>query len=157
MHGGFGLNAANTQALLFYETQGLSSLTVSFELAMAKIKARGVAIPRGVVSYGRVPLMHLRNCPVRAAIGCNACRKEGVLTDRLQISFPVECEERRSSALLNSVPIDLAGRNLGGLEYQLLYFTRENADDVKAITARFLAAEKTDQPHTGGLYYRELL
>lgn len=76
---------------------------------------------------------------------------------RRYISFLVECEEMRSSALLNSVPIDLAGRNLGGLEYQLLYFTRENADDVKAITARFLAAEKTDQPHTGGLYYRELL
>jgi putative protease len=157
VHGGFGLNVLNTQALLFYETQRLSSLTVSFELAMAKIKPLGGAIPRGVVSYGRVPLMHLRNCPVRAVIGCKACKKEGVLTDRMQIAFPVECEEMRSSALLNSVPIDLAGRNLTGLDYQLLYFTRENADEIKSIAARFLAGEKTDQPHTGGLYYRELL
>ena len=157
VHGGFGLNVANTQALLFYEAQGLSSLTVSFELAMAKIKSLGGTIPRGVVSYGSVPLMHLRNCPVRAAIGCKACRKNGSLTDRMQISFPVECEEMRSSALLNSVPIDLAGRNLTGLNYQLLYFTRESAAETEAIAARFLAAEKTDLPHTGGLYYRELL
>ena len=157
MHGGFGLNVANTQALLFYEAQGLSSMTVSFELAMAKIKALSGAIPRGVVSYGRVPLMHLRNCPVRAAVGCKACAKNGVLTDRMQISFPVECEEMRSADLLNSVPIDLSGRNLGGLDYQLLYFTRESAAEVKAVTARFLAGEKTNQPHTGGLYYRELL
>lgn len=157
VHGGFGLNVLNTQALLFYEAQGLSSMTVSFELAMAKIKALSGAIPRGVVSYGSVPLMHLRNCPVRAAVGCKACAKNGVLTDRMQVSFPVECEEMRSADLLNSVPIDLAGRNLGGLDYQLLYFTRESAAEAKAVTARFLAGEKTDQPHTGGLYYRELL
>ncbi|MEN6596067.1 MAG: U32 family peptidase [Clostridiaceae bacterium] len=157
VHGGFGLNVTNTQSLLFYETQGLSSLTVSFELAMAKIKALGGIIPRGVVSYGNVPLMHLRNCPVRAAIGCIACAKSGSLTDRLQISFPVECEEMRSADLLNSVPIDLAGRSLGGLDFQLLYFTRESADEVAEITTRFLSAQKTDKPHTGGLYYRELL
>lgn len=157
VHGGFGLNVLNTQALLFYEAQGLSSMTVSFELAMAKIKALSGAIPRGVVSYGSVPLMHLRNCPVRAAVGCKACAKNGVLTDRLQVAFPVECEEMRSADLLNSVPIDLAGRNLSGLDYQLLYFTIESSAEVKAVTARFLAEEKTDQPHTGGLYYRELL
>ncbi|HWQ06059.1 MAG TPA: U32 family peptidase [Feifaniaceae bacterium] len=157
VNGGFGLNVTNTQSLLFYETQGLSSLTVSFELAMAKIKALGGIIPRGVVSYGNVPLMHLRNCPVRAAIGCKACAKSGSLTDRLQISFPVECEEMRSADLLNSVPIDLAGRSLGGLDFQLLYFTRESADEVAEITTRFLSAQKTDKPHTGGLYYRELL
>ncbi|MEN6339445.1 MAG: U32 family peptidase [Clostridiaceae bacterium] len=157
VHGGFGLNVTNTQSLLFYETQGLSSLTVSFELAMAKIKALGGTIPRGVVSYGSVPLMHLRNCPVRAAVGCKACANNGVLTDRMQISFPVECEEMRSADLLNSVPIDLAGRSLGGLDFQLLYFTRESADEVAEITTRFLSAQKTDKPHTGGLYYRELL
>ena len=157
VHGGFGLNAANTEALLAYEAQGLSSMTVSFELSMVKVQALGGAISRGVVSYGNPPLMHVRNCPVRAAIGCGACRGAGELTDRRQTVFPVECDERRSAALLNSVPLDLADRNLAGLDFELLYFTRETPSEVSAIAERFLSAQKTDLPHTGGLYYRTLL
>ena len=63
VHGGFGLNIVNTPALLACESDGLSSVTVSFELAMAKILALGGTLPRGIVSYGYLPLMHVRNCP----------------------------------------------------------------------------------------------
>lgn len=157
VHGGFALNAANTEALRFYREQGLSSITVSFELSMAKIKALGSEIPRGVLAYGHAPLMHLRNCPVRAAIGCAQCGQSGELVDRMHITFAVECDQKRSAALLNSVPLDLAGRNLTGLDYQLLYFTRESREDIAAITQRFLSGQITEKPHTGGLYYKTLL
>jgi hypothetical protein len=79
------------------------------------------------------------------------------LTDRKEIPFPVECGGMRYAALLNSVPLDLAGRNLSGLDFQILHFTRESADEAGAVARRYLAGEKTDKPHTGGLYYRELL
>ncbi len=157
IHGGFGLNIVNTPALLACESDGLSSITVSFELAMAKILALGGTLPRGIVSYGYLPLMHVRNCPVRAAGGCGACNGKGELTDRKQIVFPVECDERRSATLLNSVPLDLADRPLAGLDFQLLYFTRETAEEAAAVAQRYRTAQKTDQPHTGGLYYRTLL
>ncbi len=157
VHGGFGLNLTNTQALLAAQEQGLKSVTVSFETAMAKIRTLGGTIPRGVVSYGRLPLMHFRNCPVRAAIGCAACAGNGKITDRKGIDFPLECWERRFATLLNSVTLDIAERMPTGLDYQLLYFTRENAAEVQSVTQRFLLHEKTDASHTGGLYYRELL
>ena len=157
VHGGFGLNVVNTPALLAYQADGLSSMTVSFELAMAKILALGGSIPRGIVSYGYLPLMHVRNCPVRAANGCGACNGKGELIDRRQIVFPVECDERRTATLQNSVPLDLADRNLSGLDFQLLYFTRETAEEAAAVAGRYRTAQKTDQPHTGGLYYRTLL
>lgn len=157
VHGGSGLNVVNTEALHTYEESGLSSITVSFELAMAKILDLGGTIPRGILSYGHLPLMHFRNCPVQAAIGCAACGGNGELVDRKQITFPVECGEKRFSTLLNSVQLDIAGKNISGLDYQILYFTRENAEDVSAITKRFQQGQSTDAPHTNGLYYRSLL
>lgn len=157
VHGGFALNIANTEALLTYEEQGLRSVTVSPELSMAGAKSLGGSVPRGILSYGSMPLMHVRNCPLRASLGCAACGGGESLTDRKGIAFPVECGDRRFATLLNSVPLDLAGRNLAGLDFQLLYFTRESADAVKTVARRFLNAEKSDAPHTTGLYYRELL
>ncbi len=157
LHGGFALNVTNTQSLLFYKEAGLKSVTVSFELAMAKIKSLGGGVPRGIVSYGYLPLMHLRNCPVRAFTGCEACGGKESLTDRKGIKFPVECQQMRAATLLNSVPLDLAGRNLNGLDFQLLYFTRESADEAGDVIRRYQRGVKTDASHTGGLYYRELL
>jgi putative protease len=157
LHGGYGLNCANTEAVRFYEGQQLASLTLSFELSMAAIKALGGTIPRGIVSYGSLPLMQLRNCTIKASIGCATCGQAGDLTDRMNVRFPVECDHYRTVALLNSVPLDIAERNMRGLDHQILYFTRETPDEIATVTARFLAAEKTEDAHTTGLYYRTLL
>ena len=157
VHGGYGLNCANTEALRFFQAQGLSSLTLSFELSMNAIKSLGGTLPRGIVSYGYLPLMQLRNCPIKASLGCAACGQRGDLTDRMDVRFAVECDHYRTVALLNSVPLDIAGRNVRGLDHQILYFTRETPQEILAITERFAAGEKTDEPHTTGLYYRTLL
>ncbi len=157
VHGGYGLNCANTESMRFYETQQLASLTLSFELSMNAIKSLGGTIPRGIVSYGSLPLMQLRNCPIKASIGCAACGQKGELTDRMNVRFPVECDHYRTVALLNSVPLDIAERNMRGIDHQILYFTRETPQEISAVTERFIAGEKTDAPHTTGLYYRTLL
>ena len=91
LHGGAGLNILNTEALRHYEEEGLASVTASFELSMRGIKSLGGSIPIGAIVYGRLPLMHFRNCPLRAQIGCTACRARGELTDRRGVKFPVEC------------------------------------------------------------------
>lgn len=154
VRGGFGLNIANTQAVDFYEKQGLLSLTVSFELPMAAVRALGGAVPRGIAAYGRLPLMRFRNCPVRAGAGCAACGREGSLTDRRGTVFPVECGGGYAT-LLNSVPLHIAGRDDPG-DFRLLYFTRESPGECGAVIEDFLRNRRTEAPHTGGLYYRKL-
>ena len=156
VHGGFGLNIANSAALAFYEACGLASVTVSFELPMGAVKALGGSLPRGIAAYGRLPLMRFRNCPVRANIGCAACGGRGELTDRKGIAFPVECGGKRFSTLLNGVPLDIAGRD-DPADFRVLWFTRESRAECAAVLGRFRHGEKTDAPHTGGLYYRKLL
>ncbi len=157
VYGGFGLNITNSAAVSAMKELGLSALTVSFEISMKQVAGLGGDIPRGIVTYGNLPLMHYRNCPVRASIGCAACRERGSLTDRKDISFPVECCEKKFSTLLNSVPLHIAERDLRGLDFSLLWFTRETAADVREIISDFRSGKKTSRPRTSGLYYRELL
>ena len=157
VYGGFGLNITNSSAVSAMKELGLSALTVSFEISMKQVAGLGGDIPRGIVTYGNLPLMHYRNCPVRASIGCAACRERGSLTDRKDISFPVECCEKKFSTLLNSVPLHIAERDLRGLDFSLLWFTRETVADVREIISDFRSGKKTSRPRTSGLYYRELL
>ena len=157
LHGGAGLNILNTEALRHYEEEGLSSVTASFELSMRGIKALGGRVPIGAIVYGRLPLMHFRNCPIRAQIGCAACRARGELTDRRGVKFPVECGEKKYSTLLNSVPLHIADKDLRGLDHLILWFTRESAAECAAIAADYRAGKKSERERTGGLYYRELL
>ncbi len=156
VRGGFGLNVTNTQAVDFYAALGVASLTASFELPMERLRRLGGTVPLGLAVYGHLPLMQLRNCPVRASIGCAACRKHGKLTDRKGIDFPVECHEQKSSALLNSVPLHIAGRDMPG-DFRLLYFTIEDAPRRSEVIQEFLTDHPSDHPRTGGLYYRQLL
>ena len=157
LHGGAGLNILNTEALRHYEEEGLSSVTASFELSMRGIKALGGRVPIGAIVYGRLPLMHFRNCPIRAQIGCAACRTRGELTDRRGVKFPVECGEKKYSTLLNSVPLHIADKDLRGLDHLILWFTRESAAECAAVAADYRAEKKSERERTGGLYYRELL
>ena len=157
LHGGAGLNILNTEALRHYEEERLASVTASFELSMRGIKSLGGRIPIGAIVYGRLPLMHFRNCPLRAQIGCAACRARGELTDRRGVKFPVECGEKKYSTLLNSVPLHIADKDLRGLDHCILWFTRESAAECAAVAADYRAGRKSERERTGGLYYRELL
>ena len=157
LHGGAWLNILNTEALRHYEEEGLASVTASFELSMRGIKSLGGSIPLGAIVYGRLPLMHFRNCPLRAQIGCAACRARGELTDRRGVKFPVECGEKKYSTLLNSVPLHIADKDLRGLDHCILWFARESAAECAAVAADYRAGRKSERERTGGLYYRELL
>lgn len=157
LHGGAGLNTLNTEAVRHYEEAGLVSVTASQELSMRGIKALGGHLPLGVIVYGRQPLMYFRNCPIRAQIGCAACRAHGELTDRRGVKFPVECGDKKYSTLLNSVQLHIADRDLRGPDHLILWFTRETAEECAAIAEEYRAGKKSEKERTGGLYYRDLL
>lgn len=154
VHGGFGLNILNTEALMEYERLGLSSVTVSFELSMQKIRKLGGALPRGILAYGRLPLMRLRACPAKS--GCATCDGRPALTDRRGVTFPLLCHGKAYTTLLNSVPLYLADKQTGGVDHLILYFTNEPSGDCGRIVSQYLEHAPPDFPRTNGLYYRSL-
>lgn len=155
--GGAGLNILNSVALDAYQEMGLEDATISFELHRQKLRALSGGIRRGAIAYGRLPLMRMRCCPAQTAEGCGACIGNTKLCDRKGIDFPLLCENKQYTTLLNSVPLDLSGDLLDGADFQTLYFTIESQAECRSIYERFLAGEPPEDPYTRGLYMRSLL
>lgn len=172
VHGGFSLNITNSAASAWYHEFGLADSELSFELTLPQAAAVGGDMPRGLVVYGRLPLMLTRNCPAaNSPRGCLHCKTPPVLTDRKGISFPVQCYGS-CSEVLNSVPLYLADRmrEVRGQDFGVLRFTTESREEsAKILSAYFSALEDALSPSpekpdasifpqkgefTRGLYYR---
>lgn len=157
VHGGFTLNAYNSNAIDQYAVLGLEDITVSFEMALSDYRRLKTKIPAGLVTYGYLPLMKFRNCPVRAESGCRKCGGLGSIRDRKNEVFPVICRRKRYSELLNCVPLYLGDKSLPETPFELLYFTIETRQEVQAVIETYLAGDAPDFRRTAGLYYRDVL
>ena len=157
LHGEFGLNIANAGCLAEYERLGLSDCLLSFELPLARARAVGGTLPRGLLIYGKLPLMVTRNCPIRLS-GCKDCKGFGTLTDRKKEVFEVRCTGRRYSEIFNSKPVYLADKmeEVNGIDYGLLSFTSEGAKQVDRILLRYTQTHEPMENITRGLYYRNV-
>ena len=157
LHGEFGLNIANEGCLQEYEKLGLADCLLSFELSRSRAKAVGGLLPRGLLIYGRLPLMVTRNCPIRLS-GCRDCKGFGTLTDRKKEVFEVRCSGRKYSEIFNSRPVYLADRmeELSGFDYGLLYFTSEGPKQVDRILREYTILHEPMEQITRGLYYRNV-
>lgn len=157
LHGEFGLNIANEGCLQEYEKLGLADCLLSFELSLSRAKAVGGLLPRGLLIYGRLPLMVTRNCPIRLS-GCRDCKGFGTLTDRKKEVFEVRCSGRKYSEIFNSRPVYLADRmeELSGFDYGLLYFTSEGPKQVDRILREYTMLHEPMEQITRGLYYRNV-
>lgn len=157
LHGEFGLNIANEGCLQEYEKLGLVDCLLSFELSLSRAKAIGGLLPRGLLIYGRLPLMVTRNCPIRLS-GCRDCKGFGTLTDRKKEVFEVRCSGRKYSEIFNSRPVYLADRmeELSGFDYGLLYFTSEGPKQVDRILREYTILHEPMEQITRGLYYRNV-
>lgn len=155
-HGGYGLNILNSTALAAYASIGLADATVSFELHAKKIENLGGTLPRGAIVYGYLPLMQLRCCPAAGPKGCGSCNGHPTLTDRKGMTFPLLCHDRAFSTLLNSVPLNLSGEALQGVDFYTLRFTKETAAECRRVLDDFRSGTPTTEARTRGLYYRPL-
>lgn len=163
--GGFGLNICNTFALREAERLGISSCVLSPEINAAALNHLGAGIPAGVFAYGRLPVMSVRNCPLKNGRTCAACTPETrFITDRKGCRFPVECFKNPCNDILNCVPLRMEDK-LGELRRAdafLLYFTGETPAEVQEITAKYAQAldgRPADRPagaFTRGLFYRQV-
>ncbi|HEX3038000.1 MAG TPA: DUF3656 domain-containing protein [Oscillospiraceae bacterium] len=156
VHGGFSLNITNTAALEWYSEFGLTDTELSFELTLAQAAAIGGAMPRGLLLYGRLPLMLCRNCPAaNSEQGCRNCRTAPNLTDRRGIHFPIQCVGG-CSEILNSVPLAFSDRlnEIKNQDFGVLHFTVENSVESEEILHSYLNASNPVGDYTRGLYYR---
>ena len=115
------LNAASDLAVQQLRDWGLDGFSPSVELTAQQIDRMGG--DKNLVVWGRIPLMHLRHCPLRAARGmkglhaecrhCDACAPEDrlngrLLVDRRSAAFPLNRLAMPGGCVvqvLNSVPL----------------------------------------------------
>jgi putative protease len=105
VHGGFCLNITNSLAQKNYEELGLIDSIFSVELSCKSMQKLEHKIPAGIITYGHMPLMLTRRCPVNDN---KHCGKSGcsALTDRLGVKFKTACRFGESE-ILNPVPLFL--------------------------------------------------
>ncbi len=157
VHGGMQLNILNSESLAQHAGLGLADACLSFELAYSDMrKLRLPEIPVGSVVYGRLPLMKFRACPARGQDGCGSCTGLNTLTDRIGEEFPIICREKQYSELLNCVPLYVGDRRRPELDFELLYFTTETAQECEGITELYKNGSPFEGRRTAGLYFREL-
>ncbi len=153
-----GLNIHNSCSAKVIKELGAKAVILSSELTVDAIKNLASPIPKGIITYGNIPLMLFKNCPIKNGKSCSECNQTGFLTDRLGIKFPVRCRMGYSE-LLNSVPLWLGDKqnDLSSLDFQVLYFTNETAEQISHVIARFKNSKPSALKYTRGLYYKGTL
>ena len=150
-----GLNIHNSEALATAKTLGINSAVLSVELTDNSIASLYGEIPKGIITYGHIPLMLFKNCPIKNGKDCKQCDKKGVLTDRLGVEFPVRCRMGYSE-LLNSVPLWLGDKQkaIKGIDFQILYFTGESRERVEEVILAYKTQKSANCKYTRGLFYK---
>lgn len=150
-----GTNIFNTFSLDEFARLGFTDAILSTELKIAQCASLGGKLPHGVFAYGRLPLMQTRNCPVKNGTTCDKCRKHGSLTDRMGVTFPVECTPF-ASTLLNSVPIVESDKSeqFEFVDFSLLWFTTETKDECEKVLESYRRGDAPQGEFTRGLLYR---
>ena len=110
-----------------------------------------------MITAGRLPLMQLRSCPARSDRGCGSCSGRPVLTDRKNAVFPLVCNNRAYSTMLNSVPLYVADKQLPPLDFYAVYLTVEAPDTAREMIRSAVSREPIRESHTTGLTFRNLL
>ena len=129
------VNVFNSYSLNVFD--GYKSVILSNELNINEIsKIRGNII-KEIVGYGKIPLMIMKNCPVKAI--CGKCGKnEGyVLKDRKNEEFKFVCDDACHSIILNSKNIYMADKindiRKMGINRIKLNFYDETADETMYV------------------------
>lgn len=160
-YGDLRLNIFNGESAHFYDF--LENITYSPELnlkELSQINASGE-----IIGYGRIPLMVLENCPLRALGKCQKHKNNKVLEDRMREKFPLKCNEGCVLEVMNSKPIYLADKPefVNNLKIRTirLVFTVENFEECGKIVEEYKLALKgqlskplKENSFTRGHYFR---
>ena len=155
---GYGMNIYNSESAKAVEKIGAKASVLSFEMSLSDAVRVDCEAYKGIISYGRLPLMIFRNCPNKNGDGCEKCNGLCELRDRKNIVFPIMCNGELSE-LYNSRPVWLFDRinELKGLDFQVIMFTDESPERCDEILSANRNKKAPDVEFTRGLYYREVL
>ncbi len=156
VHTGFSMNVTNSLSVKVLEDLDVKSITLSPELTLKQCEKVGGKAERGIIAYGRLPLMLTRNCPIRNGKTCDTCKGNSCLTDRMSKRFPVICSYG-CSEVLNSAPIFMADRldEIHSMDFITLHFTKESKKQCEAILDGYRKGDRVKpESFTRGLYYR---
>ncbi len=159
IHGGFGLNFSNTLDLLWAEDYGFRDTELSFEIKKEQIEKLGGNLPRGIISYGYIPVMLTRNCPNKSAdISCKSCGGQSKMKDRLGKTFIFYCDGY-ATEILNSVVLDAVGfaENIKNLDFETFRFSVENYVEKVERFPEFISVCQKTSEKTHGLYLRGVI
>ncbi|MDE7295350.1 MAG: DUF3656 domain-containing protein [Oscillospiraceae bacterium] len=165
IHGGWGMNIANGDSLEMLREMGFEDACLSFEMKAGQVRfaAKNSPVPVGIYAYGRLPLMVVRNCPVKATVGCKGCKNGGggnvaTLTDRDGRIFPVHCGGEYVR-ILNCDILQVCDKleDFGGVSFGLLDFTGMDISEALKAFDGCISREKPCGKFTRGLYYRGII
>lgn len=156
--GDYGLNIINSPAAQQAVALGCDEITLSFECERNAARNIHSPVPIGVIAYGRLPLMLLRNCPGKTAVGCGDCRGINHITDRRGEDFPLQCQNRQYTHLLNPRPLFLSDRlpEWDFCDFLTLRFTTETPAECDEVLKMYQTGAVPAGSFTRGLYYRTL-
>ena len=169
VYGDWRLNVYNSFAALFCRENGFAHVTLSPELNLWEIAALGSVVGESeVIAYGRLPLMVMKNCVIRACNGACGKGKDGYrLVDRRRQEFPLLCEpDSCTNLLFNAVPIYMADKLADlrrcGVKKIRLCFTTEPAQACERIADEYQRAMRgeivqnsfAENTFTRGHFYR---
>ena len=152
VHGGFGLNLANSRALHWARDYGVVDAELSPEIDLKRVAALQKFIPVGIIRYGYLPLMITRNAPAGMQ---ETCKNPAFLQDRKGERFPVIRHDGYCE-IMNCVPIILPSEdyNAGEGVFNVFRFTVENSvENMKNILEK-LRENPSFERFTHGLYLR---
>lgn len=156
VHAGFSMNFTNSFSLLWAKVYGIKDAELSLEIEQKDAEKLVKFIPTGLVTYGYLPLMLTRNCPVKGAGGnCSSCKKSAKLQDRKKEQFSVFCHENYVE-ILNCVPLILPEKiyKSQNPNFTVFHFTVENSVENKEKTLEKLSQNLKFERFTHGLYLR---
>lgn len=155
---GFGMNIFNSVSVSEATALGAEDCLLSCEVSLAQAAHIGGKLPRGLMIYGRIPLMMTRNCPVATKLTCAECGGRSYLLDRMGVRFPVRCKNG-CSFVLNSRPMWLADKlnDIRNVDYGLLWFTDESKEECTRVISDYRRGGAPQGEFTRGLYYKGVL
>lgn len=155
---GFGMNIFNSVSASEAAALGAEDCLLSCEVSLAQAAHIGGKLPRGLMIYGRIPLMMTRNCPVATKLTCAECGGRSYLLDRMGVRFPVRCKNG-CSFVLNSRPLWLADKlnDIRNVDYGLLWFTDESKEECTRVISDYRRGGAPQGEFTRGLYYKGVL
>ena len=158
--GGFRMNVLNSLSARVCEEFGFADITLSFEGTAEKLSEIDCSIPRGILAYGRLPLMITRRCPIADGAPCGRKTPFGegkpcgeVLLDRMGKRIPVQCGGN-SVELLNPDVLVMSDKReiLEKFDFAVLKFTDEA--ELAPILEMYKNGKKPEGKLTRGLYFR---